>query len=258
MKKFSIYLLPALMVLTFTACKKDQYYLYKDAAMIQFGPAPDRIYSASFDMADTLKPYTFYYETPDVVQDTVFFDVYAVGGVSKTDRPFVLEQEQVPDLLNAVPGTHYKALNDPSLKAAYTIKAGEVHASVPVILLRDPSLKTGTYHLTIKVAANEHFKKGEVRKLWRKVEFTDRLSRPAAWNASGVQYYWGKYSTVKHAFMIEKSGEKWDQEFMTTVFTDFAMVSYWRAQLKTYLVDYNKAHPNNPLTDEDGELVAFP
>jgi Domain of unknown function (DUF4843) len=184
--------------------------------------------------------------------------VYAVGGVSKNDRPFVLEQEEATGLLNAVPGTHYKAFNDPSLKDVYTIKAGKVHASVPVVLLRDPSLKTAAYNLNIRVAANEHFKKGEVRKLWRKIEFTDRLSRPAAWNASGVQYYWGKYSMVKHGFMIEQSGERWDQDFMNGLFTDFSIISYWRAQLKTYLIEYNKAHPNDPLKDEDGELVVFP
>lgn len=240
------------------ACKKDQYYLFNDTALIQFGPSPDRIYQTSFDMQDTLKPFTFFYEPSTVKEDTVFFDIYAIGGISKTDRPFTLVQDNIAGTENAVAGTHYKAFTDPSLKNAYVIKAGEVHAYVPVVLFRDASLKTKSLKLQFSVVANDQFKQGESRKLWRRVEFTDMLSQPAAWNASAVQYYWGKYSRVKHTFMVEQSGEKWDQEFMAYITTEYSLLTFWRGKLKTLLTDYNNAHPGQPLTDETGELVIFP
>lgn len=251
---FTVAMLTALLA----ACQKDQYYLYNDIARLQFGPAPDRIYTTSFEMVDTLKLYTFYYEPAAIAQDTVFFDIYAIGGVSGEDRPFVLEQVTLDSVENAMPGIHYKAFSDPSLKDRYVIRAGEVHASVPVVLLRDISLKSRSVKLQIQVKANEQFLPGEIRKLWRRVEFTDMLSQPAAWNNSAVQYYWGKYSRVKHAFMIEQTGEKWDEGFLTIANSDYALLTFWRLKLKTLLVDYNNAHPGDPLTDEAGETVVFP
>lgn len=248
----------AMLIAFLAACKKDQYYLYNDTARLQFGPAPDWIYNTSFEMADTMKPYTFYYEPASTVQDTVFFDIYAVGGVSGKDRPFAIEQVMLEGEENAEAGVHYKAFDDPSLKDVYVMKAGQVHDSVPIILFRDASLKNKSVKLQIQVKANDQFQPGEISKLWRRVEFTDMLSQPAAWDNSGERYYWGKYSQVKHAFMIEGTGKKWDQEFMAEVRVDYSLITFWRLKLKTLLTDYNNAHPGEPLTDETGETVIFP
>lgn len=258
MNTFKKILVPVVLLSLLAACKKDQYYLYNDHALIQFGPATDRIYQVSFDMADTAKLQTFFYDDAAVTQDTVYFDIYTIGGTNKADRPFVLEQVMLDGENNAVAGTHYKAFTDPSLQSLYTIKAGQVHAFVPIVLLRDASLKTDAVKLQFRVKANEQFAEGEVKKLWRRVEITDKLSRPAAWDNSGVLYYWGKYSTVKHSFMVEQTGERWDDEFIKGVMTDYSLITYWRLKLKTLLVNYNNAHPGAPLTDESGEVVVFP
>lgn len=252
------YVIVAMVVLAFASCKKDQYYLYNDVARIQFGPETSRIYTTSYNLADTLKPFTFFYEDASVTQDTVFFDIYAIGGVSKADRTFTLEQEQVANVTNAIPGTQYVAFNDPKATKNFIIKAGSVHTRVPIILLRDASLKTSTPVLKFKVVANGSFQVGEINNLWRKVVFTDRLSQPAAWNASATQYYFGKYSVTKHQFMIDLTGEKWDQDFITGIMADYALLQYWTATLKIVLINYNNLHPGNPLKDETGEIVVFP
>jgi hypothetical protein len=240
------------------ACKQDQYYLFNDVGRLQFGPEPARIYTASFNLADTLKRYTFYYEDAQTVQDTVFFDLYAIGGVSDVDRPFRLIQETITGQQNALPGVHYKAFDDQDLAGRYMIKAGTVYTRVPIVMLRDASLKQNTVVLKLRVSTNEHFLEGELSNVWRKVEFTDRLSQPAAWNASMTQYYVGKYSAVKHEFMIEATGQSWDQEFIALLMQDFALLGYWTGVLKIALIDYNNQNPNNLLLDEDGELVVFP
>lgn len=245
-------------LLSVYACKKDQYYLYNDAARIQFGPEIARIYTASYNLADTLKPFTFYYEAPSVTMDTVFFDIYAIGGVKKEDRSFTLEQVQVPNVTNAVAGKHYVAFNDPKATKNFIIKAGTVHTRVPILLLRDASLKTSTCILKFNVVPDKNFLSGEINNLWRKIEFTDRLSQPAAWNATFTQYYLGKYSTVKHQFMIQSTGEKWDQDFISIISPDYALLQYWLGALKINLIDYNSKNPGNPLRDENGELVIFP
>ncbi|WP_372490079.1 DUF4843 domain-containing protein [Chitinophaga sedimenti] len=238
--------------------QKDQYYLFQDAPLIQFGPAPTDIYTVSLEMADTMKPYTFYYEPPTVLQDTAYFDIYALGGVRSEDRPFTLEQINLPGQNNAEPGIHYKAFTDKSVANLYVIKAGQVHARVPIIVLRDPSLKSKTVKLQFEVKANSDFKLGEANKRWRRLELTDGLSRPPAWDTYLETYYFGKYSVTKHAFMIGQTGEKWDQPFVTALRADFSILAYWNVELKTRLVDYNKNHPGEPLKDEYGDLVAFP
>ncbi len=234
------------------SCKKDQYYLYNDVARVQFGPEPSRIYQTSFNLVDTLKAFTFYYEDASVIEDTVFFDIYAIGGVSEKDRTFTLEQEQMAGENNAVAGTQYVGFNDPRATKNFVIKAGTVHTSVPIILLRDASLKTNTYVLKLKVAANSDFQLGEVNNLWRKIIFTDRLSKPSAWG------FVGDYSVVKHQFMIETTGQKWDQDFFLEILPEYGLLQFWVGTLKTNLINYNNAHPGNPLRDENGDLVIFP
>lgn len=257
MKKLKfLYLL--IVLLSVYSCKKDQYYLFNDVARIQFGPELSRIYVTFANLADTLKPFTFYYEDPSVAMDTVFFDIYAIGGISKEDRSFTLEQTQVPNVTNAVAGKHYVAFNDPKATKNFVIKAGAVHTRVPILLLRDPSLKTTTCILKFNVIEDKNFKQGEMNNVWRKIEFTDRLSQPAAWNASATQFYYGKYSVVKHQFMIQSTGEKWDQDFMFGLPSDYALLQYWTGTLKIKLIEYNSKNPGNPLRDENGELVIFP
>jgi len=253
-----LYLVLLIAVAAVSACKQDQYYLYNDISRVQFGPEPNRIYTTSYDLADTLKPYTFYYEDAAVKEDTIFFDIYAIGGTVNNDRTFTLEQEQIPNAVNAVAGTHYVAFNDPKVSKFYVIKAGLVHTRVPVIVLRDASLKTSTPKLKFKLAANADFQLGEQNKIWRKIEITDRLSQPAQWNASFTQYYFGKYSVVKHSFLINSSGEKWDNDFINNLYAVGGLLSYYQLTMKTALINYNNAHPGAPLVDEFGEVVVFP
>lgn len=255
-KRYCLYIIG--IMLLGISCKKDQYYLFNDTARIQFGPEPGRIYTTSFNFADTVKRHTFFYDEPSVTQDTVYFDIYAIGGISGKDRAFKLQQEQLPGVDNAVAGVHYKDFNSNELLALYTIKAGAVHARVPVIFLRSAELKNKTVELKFNVVSNEHFGTGEKNLLWRKAIVTDRLSQPSSWDARYTQFYLGKYSTVKHAFMIEKTGQKWDAEFLTYLLSAFAELGYWVNECKTALINYNNANPGNHLKDEFGEFVQFP
>ena len=251
------YIFIATVLLLLYSCK-EEYYLYNDIKRIQFGPDITRIYTPSYNLADTTKSYTFFYENTAKQQDTLFFDIYAIGGVSNTDRAFKLEQVAVPGAENAVSGKHFKAFNDASLVSKYVIKAGAVHAKVPVVMLRDASLKTTTVTLKFQIAENENFSTGEPTNLWRKAIFTDRLSQPSKWDDWLTRYYLGKYSVVKHSFFIEKSGQKWDNDFITLIMGNMAELNYWKGLVKSALITYNAQNPGNPLTDENGEIVVMP
>jgi hypothetical protein len=250
------YIFIATVLLLLYSCK-EEYYLFNDIKRLQFGPDITRIYTPSYNLADTTKSYTFFYESAVKQQDTLFFDIYAIGGVSDKDRSFKLEQVAVPGAENAVAGKHYKAFNDASLASKYLIKAGTVNAKVPVVMLRDASLKTTTVTLKFQIVENENFSTGEPSNIWRKAIFTDRLSQPASWNST-INSLFGKYSVVKHNFMIEKTGQKWDNDFISAILTDYALVTYWKGVVKVALIDYNANNPGKPLTDENGELVIIP
>jgi hypothetical protein len=253
------YLIFALALVVLASCKKDPYQVYNDLARLQFGPTPNYAYIASHNLLDSTKTYSFSYGPTTTTQDTVFFDIYIMGNPSTKDRPFTLQQVQLTDgSTNALAGTDYKAFTDATVSSVYVIKAGQTHAVVPIVLLRSATLKTTTVTLEVKIAPNVNFQPGDQALIWRKVIFTDRLSQPAAWNASRTTYYLGAYSIVKHAFMIQITGQKWDDDFINTVFADYEQGIYWSSKCKMALADYNKAHPGNPMLDENGLVIVFP
>lgn len=257
MKNFQYIVVAGILLLMFS-CKKADYVRYSDVARLQFGPELQWLYFTPYAYNDTLKQQTFFYEANTVVADTVYFDIYTIGKETSQDRSFTLKQEQIPGAYNAIPGQHYKDFSDPEVRKNYVIKAGQSHSLVPIILIRDISLKTNSAVLKFIIAEDENFKFGQEQFLWRKLIFTDRLSRPNAWTDAYSTNTFGKYSMVKHKFMIDSTGQKWDQDFLLKIATDSSEQAYWISLVKEALIAYNKAHPNTPLMDEAGELVVIP
>lgn len=246
-----------LAIVTLASCKKESVNLYDDIARIQFGQEEHLLYKPEFDLSDTVKNKTFVYDAPEVTRDTIYFDIYTLGKVSDQDRTFSLKQEEVPGANNAVAGKHYVGFDDPEAKSLFVIKGGTAHLRVPIIVLRDASLKDGAVELKIVVAADDNFQPGEPTKIWRRVGISDQLIQPATWINRMVPYF-GDYSTVKHQFMIDVTGQKWDEAMFQEFMASISMMNYYRTVVKTALVDYNNQHPQDPLKDEFGDLVVFP
>jgi hypothetical protein len=202
MKKI-LYIVMILLSATYVGCKKADQLVYTDQARVQ--------------LSDTATlSQTFVYEPVTVSRDTVYIRVNTIGKVENFDR--AVQLVQVPDgpvEKTAKPGIHYVALDDPSLKALMVIKANEVFAMIPVVLLRDTSLKTKTYRLRLQLAGNEEFGLGETTLRTRAIQFSDRLERFFSWRfdttvASAFNTF-GKYSTRKHQFMIDVLGQQIDE-----------------------------------------------
>ncbi|SDZ77861.1 protein of unknown function [Arachidicoccus rhizosphaerae] len=257
MKKL-IYIFLAAGLAATAGCQKDKYFLYNDTGRIQFGPDPSFQYRSGYELADTVKSFTFVYEDEAIHQDTVFFDIYTVGGTSKKDRQFKLAQVQVDGLMNAQPDKHYVGFDNPDAIRNFVIPADSVHKRVPIILLRDASLKDTSVVLKFEVVDGGDFAVGQQDNLWRQIGFTDRLSQPGRWDATFAKYYFGDYSVTKHKFMIDSTGKKWDDDFITEIYADYALLSYWKGVCKNALIKYNNIHKSDPLKDEYGQLVIFP
>lgn len=274
MKKYSCIIIIGMAVAA--GCKKADYLLYEGAARIQ--------------MADTAAAsFTFVYEAPAVLRDTVYVRLNTIGGITDQDRKVTLEQVTEYDVtyvrdpvtnkitdstvkekpFKAVPGKHYVPLNDPSMQSLLVIRANKAFDSLPIILLRDTSLKSNAYRLRLKVVANEVFAIGETKAVEKTLLFSDRLERFVSWSTdtytSPAYNIFGKYSVAKHQFMIDVLKVKIDEAWYKAIAAAQATAHY-RALVKDALAAFN-ADPANisagkaPMretNDPGSPLITFP
>lgn len=259
-----------------SGCKKAESLMYSDINRIQ--------------LADTSAlSATFIYEGPAVTKDTVYIEVNTIGSPADHDRPVKLVQvpehtytlvrdpvtNQVTDTLveempfKAVPGVHFISIDDKSVQPLMVVKAGEVKARLPIVLLRDASLKDNSYRLRVELAANDAFGLGETKARARTVIFSDRLERFYSWrfdNGTAPAFYtFGKYSTGKHQFMIDVLGEVIDENWYKAAQVAGALTHYanlFKQELQRFNADpANIASGKAPVRETDSPnsaVVSFP
>lgn len=258
MKKNYKYLAFIISAAFLCACNQDgQYQMYESESFIQFGPDISLTYLPSRIFNDTLKTYTFIYDPETVTKVDVFFDIYALGGPQDRDRPFVLRQINIDGVLNAIPGKNYVAFDSEEMKDHYVIPAGEVHTLVPIRIMRTQG--DDVYTLQFELVRNDEFAPGDTKLIWRRIEFTSTLQKPASWDI--WESYFGIYSRVKHEFMIEVSGYRWDEEFIVKFHSDSSLRSYWQSVLTLAINELNAARAEmglDKLRDENNLIISFP
>jgi hypothetical protein len=228
---------------------------------------------------------TFVYSPETVTRDTVLVRVNTIGETSDRDRLVALVQETeyvldivtdpvtgLPDTsrverpLAAIPGTHYVAFDDPSVTSLAVVRAGAVTADLPVILLRDPSLKSADYRLRVRLDESADFKTGEKNATAILLVISDRLVQPSFWDIN-VNYSFGTYNTRKHQFMIDASGERIDNEWYDARVRNIVGAlqqykNFFKAALNAFNNDpANIAAGIAPLRETDdpaSPLVSFP
>lgn len=191
-------------------------------------------------------------------RDTVWIQLNTMGRLSGEDRPFELQQIETGDH-DAVPGKHYVSFDDEGVKKYMVIKANENSARVPVIVLRDASLDDATYNLNIAIKPNSVFQSGYFAQSSMTVTITNELTKPTAWKGA-MNYYFGQWGKVKHQFMIDVTGKKWDDTFISETVSNFDLVNYYINRLDKALAAENqrRAAAGLPyLQEADGTLVAF-
>ena len=234
---------------------------------MQYSDIP-RVYLGGYTRAASQ---TFFYDAEDVVWDTIYVYVETMGGPRDYDRLVSFRQMTVYDVeyvvengvnvdstvtenpYNAVADKHFVAFDSEEAKKLMVVPANEVSANIPIILLRDPSLKANEYYLTLQLVENDEFKIGGVQKdVEYAITFADKLVEPNFWGTNpyaGGWWLFGDYSTRKHEFMIEVSGERIDDEWYNTKVNGVSGASnYYQAKFKTALDKFN----NDPVNIESG------
>ena len=262
----------SMFLLTLTSCEKDLEVYSSQVARLNFyyGLNSPSAYKPELSQST----FSFVYTSDDCKQDTVWFEVESMGIVRDFDRPISIKQTILAGEDNAEAGKHYVAFNDPKLAHLYVMPAKKARVKIPVVLLRDASLKAKTVVLQFEIADNGVFTNGYDNYQKRTLTFTDRLSEPAEWSTSNYTLpeilpdyyitfgtYMGDYGVRKHLFLIEKTGKKWDdediKEFMAS---DINYRSYMRSKMSRLLAKENEeraAKGLEPLMEDDGTPVVI-
>ena len=193
--------------------------------------------------------------------DTVWIQAKTAGFVRDYDREFALEQVEVEGADNAVAGQDYVAFDSPEAQRIQLVKAGESQFLVPVVLLRSKTLQARNAVLKVRFKENQNFKPGFTMMQTRVIQFTDRLSKPSAWDECGLNNIFGAYGDVKYQLMIDWSGKSWSNEFIQENYNkDKSYLNYMAQLFAKRLAEENaarQANGQNVWCETDGTAVSF-
>ena len=192
------------------SCEKDlPVYDYPDN-MLNFD-----VTISSETKEPELTSYSFVYLPEDTERDTVWVTVKTMGFLSDENRPLELQQVASGGK-DAEAGVHYVSFDDAGLKSKfYYIPGGAVEQRIPVVVLNDASLETESVNLYFTFKDNGYFRPGYPLYSEMHLNISNMLTKPAAWD-DYADYFFDKYGPVKHKFMIDVTGLKWDNEFLET------------------------------------------
>ena len=219
------------------SCSSDEDFFYRDEARIRLvGP---EIWTAGSDSL------TFSFVTTAAGTTEMAMDVEAQVMGPTTDRDRTTNITVVSDKTTASADLY-------QLPTTVTIPAGQAKAKFQVVLKRASVLETKSVRLRIAVEPSADFQKGVNEQDHLTFIWNDKISKPKNW--AELEEFFGAYSDTKYRFMLENAGGI--SEFSTDTMT-WAELQSLKITFQNALNDYNAAHPGNPLTDENGNLVSF-
>lgn len=202
------------------------------------------------------KNYSFVYSGDDIMSDTIWVTVNTQGFISDKDRHFELKQISAGTcFVDAKAGVHYESFDSESMRTYLTIPAGQNSQKFPVVVYRDASLTENDVRLYFQVKPNNDFSQGLIPYRTVKLVISNMLKQPEGWES----YYFGTYGPVKHKFMIDETGLRWDDDFCTNL-KDFGYIQYLTMLLHQRLQVVNaerKKEGLGALKEENGRLVKF-
>lgn len=264
MKKIYHFIFMITFLFTISSCEKDlPLYNTSDCRLnfVYYYYNGELVPSTSVTDAMRSQSYSFVLSSAsageDLTNDTVWFEVTTMGFLSDKDRPIALKQIMVEGENNAVAGKHYIAFDDPSYMSKCYVPANQNKTMLPIVLLRDPSLKEENVVLKFAFTENDYFKPGYTGLTERSITITDQLSKPSNWSTS----YFGTYGPVKHQLMIEWTQKAWDENYIDELLNgDKGYISYLSRWFREKLAEENSKRQSQGLDiyrEEDGTPVYF-
>ena len=135
--------------------------------------------------------------------------------------------------------------NDHFIIERSELPADSIKGILKVKVKKTPELENHNLVATFRLCGNENFAAAPVNENTYKIVLTNHLTEPAGWP-------FGEYSRIKHQFVIQTLGIATDYDKWST-----SESIYYTGIMVNALYEYNKAHPGEPLTDENGLVVTF-
>lgn len=221
-----------------TSCSStDEDFFYQDEPRVRL--VGDYTWAVGTDSIS----FSFVAYGSEVTEKEMLIDAQIMGEAENRDRVVNLSVDPARTTADASLYT---------VPSTVTIPAGAVKATFPVILKRSAALQTKTVRLYLQVAESADFKAGVNEENHIKLIWSDVLQKPKNWDT--LEPFFGTYSDVKYRFMLANSNGA--GEFSTETMS-WAMLNSYRILFQNALNAYNAAHPGNPLTDENNQLVTF-
>ena len=251
-------------------CSTD-YMDFKGGNFVQFSSSAEEVY-------------TFAYFSSEKQKDTLNIGIMSIGEVVDYPRTIRFEQvtkeweytydaedpNKVVDSVYvdmkfpAVKGVHFEAFGGENNELILPANQNEIKVKI-VVKREDESLRTEACKLELRLLPSDDFRTGVPKNIVKKITISDKLERPTIWKDTDYtcSIYLGNWSEVKHRFMIDVTGEKWDNDFIKVyIKTGYQPTPEGRfllQKIKKELENYNADPANNPpLMDENGHEVVFP
>ena len=263
--RFSFWALVASTALT--SCTTDLMH-YEGANMVRFSGDVEVVYS-------------FAYYSESKTEDVINVNVMTVGEVVDYPRTVRFEQQKKewkytydPQDANKVIDSTYVDMESPAEEGRhfqiqnaegnqFVVPAGANSYVLKILLKRsDEGLKKNARKLHLRLVPDKDFGiMSDVASL-KKITISDKLEKPRRWRGYYCDYYLANWSEVKHRFMINVTGQKWDNDFILHYVNGrdgAALCDFYLSKIKKALEEYNANPSNNPpLKDENGKEVVFP
>lgn len=254
MKSRLYIVLPGLFSLLFLlSCEEKIVQKYESENSVYFFRGRD--YEQDISQYDSIN-YSFIVKENQRLRDTVYIQAIAVGFLSDRDREIELVQVKGGGAGDAVAGTHFVGLDDPEVKGRYVIPAGMTKVKLPIILLRDASLRSREIKLELELRENDFFRIVMPENSKFLIKISDMLTEPSNWNL--WKSFFGEWGPVKMKFIIDYTGFT---DFENYYSIDQATKNYYKMKAKEKLKEVNKEREENklgPLSEEDDTVVVFP
>jgi hypothetical protein len=234
--------------LPLVACRERVVHRYESENSVYFFKGAD-LYN-TFVQEDSLL-YNFATKENSRQKDTLHLRVLTAGFLADRERPVLLAQVNHGGTTDAVAGTHYVDFGDPGISDRMVVLAGNERAELPVVLLRDPSLRSQEARIVIELRENAYFKVVMPDLSRFVIKITDMITRPSNWD-SIWQFYLGNWGPEKMRFLVEYVGIA-DFEGLH----DASEMLFYRSKATEKLLEYNNTH-EEPLAEANGVLVTFP
>jgi len=200
---------------------------------------------------DSIK-HSFFFDK-NLMQDTVWVRVNAMGLTSSVNRSIAIVQTNVGKPNAAVSGKHFAPFDSPGIKEKMIMPANAVNVLIPIVFFRHADLELGEVRLELEVAANEHFRPGIDRQRKFLVASTAQAVKPSRWDTTWRHFFGPTWGTEKFRFIIEVTGfTDWENPP-----SDMGYIDWMRNMVLQRFAEYNRDNPNDPLKEANGDFVTF-